>query len=63
MRLDDAGEFVVQSAVEISEFLVIDAHEMKNCRVEITKMSRIHDRSFTKFSGFTWPVIGFALLP
>lgn len=49
MRLDDAGELVVQSAVEIRQLLVIEAHEMKDGRVQIAQVTTIHCGRLAEF--------------
>src|SRR5262245_26979882 len=53
MCLNNAGEFVLQAAVEVGEFLVVEAHEVKDGRVEVAEVAAIHNRRLAQFIGFT----------
>ena len=59
MRLDDAGEFVFQPAIKVSELLVVQAHEVEDGRVQIPKVTPIHRRALAQLIRLTEARAGF----
>ena len=45
----DAGELVLQNAVEAGEPFVVGSHDLEDGRVRVTRMATVHRRGFAKF--------------
>ena len=47
----DIREAIVPTSVSVRELLVVESHEMQNCRVEVMNVNRLFDGAQTVFVG------------
>ena len=58
----DIGKAVITARIMIGKFLMIKAHEVKNCGMKVVNMNSIFDSGKPKFIGFTVTEIAFVLI-
>ena len=58
----DIGKAVITARITIGRFLMIKAHEEKNCGMKVVNMNSIFDSGKPKFIGCTVTEIAFVLI-
>ena len=58
----DIGKAVISTRITIGKFLMIKAHEVKNCGMKVVNMNSIFDSGKPKFIGCTVTEIDFVII-